>query len=251
MVIEIESIAALNAEELAIDAGAIAIVTAQNLIVARAQSRLAAIRAMRADGADMLHLPRPCLVSIDAAGQRAHRADIDTHAAFVAVEMVAFIRRNLGNRTTIHHAQRAHTHAFIANAHAAETEDATRAIVKHHRRPLLLIDVPLVLDEAAFARAVAEHHVLQFALAALIANRAIERMVGQQELERHLARLTHLLGIGADHHALGHRRGAGGRHLGSFFHFHQAHAASRLQRIAVVIAESRNLNAGLLGRIDQ
>ena len=41
----------------------------------------------------------------------------------------------------------------------------------------------------ALARAVAEHHVLQFALAAFIAYRAIQRMVGEEEFERGLAGL--------------------------------------------------------------
>ncbi len=52
--------------------------------------------------------------------------------------------------------------------------------------------VQLLFGEAAFARAVAEDHVLQFALAALVADRAIERMIGEQEFEHVLARLVHL-----------------------------------------------------------
>ena len=88
----------------------------------------------------------------------------------------------------------------------------------------------LGFGEAAFARAVAEHHVLQFALAALVAHRAIERMIGQQEFERAFARLRDLRRIGVHHHAFGHRQRAGRQQLRHLLHFHQAHAAGGLQR---------------------
>ena len=58
------------------------------------------------------------------------------------------------------------------------------------------------------------------------------------------------VGIGVDHHAVGHRQRAGHLQLRHLFHFHQAHAAGGLQRVAFVIAERRNLDAGVLGRID-
>jgi hypothetical protein len=43
--------------------------------------------------------------------------------------------------------------------------------------------VPLLLDEAALARSVGERLVLQRALAALVSDRAVERVVDEQELE--------------------------------------------------------------------
>ena len=195
MIVEIESVAALDAEELAVDAGAVAIVAADDLVVAHAERGLAAVRAMRADGADVLHLPGARLIAISAAGERAHGADIDAHAALVALQVIAFVGRDLRNHAAIDHAQRAHAHAFVADAHAAEAENAARLIEEHHRRPLLLVHVDLDFGEAAFARAVAEDHVLQFALAALVADRAIERMVGEQEFQRGFARLATTCGV--------------------------------------------------------
>ena len=103
--------------------------------------------------------------------------------------MIAHVGRDLANHPAIHHAQRAHAHALIAHAHAAETQNAARRIEENHRRELLLRRMNFFFRVPALARAVTEHHVLQFALAALIAHRAIQRMVGQQELERILARL--------------------------------------------------------------
>jgi len=111
--------------------------------------------------------------------------------------------------------------------------------------------VQLALDEAALTGAIAEDHVLQFALAALIANRAIQRMIGQQEFERSLARLLHEVGIGAHHHALGDRRGAAHLQLGSFLDLDQTHATGGLQRVVFVITEGRHLDAVLSRDFDQ
>src|SRR5580693_3919773 len=185
---EIECVAALDAQKLAVDAAAIAIIAANNLSVTHAERGLASIRAVRADSADVLHLPRTRLVAITTTGQRADGANVDAGAAFIAFQMIVMVGKDFRNRAAVRHAQRAHTHAFVTYAHAAVAQDAARRIKKYHRRPLLLIDVLLPLGKAAFARAVAEHHVLQLALAAFIANGTIQRMIGQQEFERALAR---------------------------------------------------------------
>ncbi len=81
---EIEGIAALDTQELAVDARPVPVVAAYDLAVADPQRGLAAVGAMRADGADVFHLPRPRLVTIRPAGERTHRADVDAHAALVA-----------------------------------------------------------------------------------------------------------------------------------------------------------------------
>ena len=228
VIVEIEAVAALDAQELAVDAGAVAIVAADDAVVARAERGLAAIRAMRADGADVGHLPGARLVAVGAAGERAHGADVDAGAALVAFQVVAMVGRDFGDHSAVDHAERIHAHAFIADAHAAVAENAARRIEEHHRRKLLFGGVDLGFGVAALAGAVAEGHVLQFALAALIAHRAIERMVGEQELQHVLARGGHLRRFRADHHALGHGKRAGGHQLGHLFHFHQAHAAGGL-----------------------
>ena len=98
---EIETEAALGAEEVAVDPALVAIVGANNLRavvgLADAQGDFAAVAAMGADGRDVVHLPRARLVAIAAAGERAHRADIDAHAALLAVEVVAAVRSRLRN----------------------------------------------------------------------------------------------------------------------------------------------------------
>ena len=144
--------------------------------------------------------------------------------------MIALAGSDLADHAAIHDAERADAHAFIADTNAAVAEDTSRRIEEHDRRKLLFVDVVLHFREPALAGAVREHHVLQFALAALVADRAIERMIGQQQLEHRFASLLDDGGIGADDHAFADREGTCGLKLRHLLDFHQAHAARRLQR---------------------
>src|ERR1700683_607769 len=92
---KVETVAPLDTKKLAIDAGAVAIVAADDLVVADAQRGLAAVGAMRANGAHVLHLPGPRLIAIGTASERADGADVNAHAALVALEMVAGVGRDL------------------------------------------------------------------------------------------------------------------------------------------------------------
>src|SRR5262249_7896503 len=124
VIVEVERVAPLDAEELAVDARPVAIVPADDVVVAHAERCLAAIRTVRADGADVFHFPGPRLIAIDAARQRAHRADVDAGAAFVALEMVACVGTDLRDHAAVDHAERADTQSFTADAHAAEAQNA-------------------------------------------------------------------------------------------------------------------------------
>ncbi len=134
---------------------------------------------------------------------------------------------------------------------AAIAEDAARTIEENDRGPLLLLAMVLDLDELRAACPVLEGHVLQFALAARVAHRAVERMVGQHQLQHGLARLMDLVRIGGDDHALGHLGGAGGLQLWHCFNALQAHPARRLQRQAGVITEGRNFDADFAASLQQ
>src|SRR3954470_23497849 len=102
---------------------------------------------MRAGSADMVHLPRAGLISIRAGGECADGADVDAHAALFALEMVFLIRSDDGVSAAVLDAERPDVHAFAANAYAAVTKDAARAIEIDDRRPLLLIFVQLGFHE--------------------------------------------------------------------------------------------------------
>jgi hypothetical protein len=193
--------------------------------LADAEGDFAAVAAVGADGGDVVHLPGTGLVAIGAAGERADRADVDAHAALLAVEVVAAVGGDDRGDAAVLHAERPDIHAFAAHADAAVAEDAAGAVEVDGRRPLLLFAVLLGFDVEAFAGAVLEGHVLQFALAAGIADRAVEGMIAEQQFDGGLAGLGDLGRLGDEDLALGDGGGAGGLQLGHFFLAHDAHAA--------------------------
>ena len=93
--------------------------------------------------------------------------------------MVFFIGRNHRSHAAVLYAQRPYVHTFATNAHAAVAQDAARPIEVNDRRPLLLFAMILDIDVLGLGRAIRKSHVLQFALAAGIANRTVERMVAE------------------------------------------------------------------------
>ena len=159
-------------------------------------------------------------------------------------------RNDFGIDAAICQAQCADTHAFIANTDAAIAKNAARPIVEHNRGPLLFRHVLLHFGKAAFARAVLEHHVLQFALAALVANGTIQRMVREQEFQSGFARLHNGFRFRLNHHAFSHRQRARRLQFGKLFHFDETHAASGLQRHALVVAKRRNFRRHRLTGFD-
>ncbi len=251
----VEAKAALGAEKVAVDAAFVAIVGANDLRavirLAHAESDLAAVGAMCADGRNVVHLPGPRLVAVAAAGQRADRANVDAHAALLAVKLVAVVRDNDGVDGAVVDAEGPDIHALAAHANAAIAKDAPRAIVENGRRPLLLVAMKFHFDELAFACAVLEVHVLQLALAAGVANGAVERMVAEEQLDGGFARLRDLSRLGDEDLAFGDGGGAGSLQLGDFFLAYNAHAAGGLKREAGIVAKGRNLDARLAARVNE
>src|SRR5271165_806902 len=144
---KIESIAPLDAKKIAVDAALVAIVPTHNLHAgigsADTQCRLAAVGAMSARRAHVLHLPWTRLVAIRARSQRPHRAYIDAHAALFALQMVIVIGRNDRADATVLYAQCPNIHALAAHPHTAVAKNAARPVKEDHRRPLLLFLVIL------------------------------------------------------------------------------------------------------------
>src|SRR6266404_5312349 len=124
MVVEVEPVAALDAEELAVNSGMVAVVAADDFAVANAERGLAAVGAMRADGANVLHLPRARLIAISAGGQRADRTNVDASAALVALQVVTVRRSDLRNHAAVDYPQRPDAQPLIAHPHAAVAKDA-------------------------------------------------------------------------------------------------------------------------------
>ena len=97
---------------------------------------------------------------------------------------------------------------LVGEADAAAALDAALAVEQHQLGDGDgLGPVALLLEEPALARPVGEDLVLQRALAALVAHRAVERMVDEQELEHPVLGLLDLVRGRVDHlHARRPRR---------------------------------------------
>jgi hypothetical protein len=127
------------------------------------------------------------------------------------------------------------------------------------RADVLVFDRALVLVIAAGVDAVGHRLVLQVAFAALVADRAVERMVDQQEFHHAFAGLAHHRRLGVDDRrlavraraAIAHAPGAAGDRLRRAFQLDQAHPAIAGDRQPLVEAEARNLRARRFRRLQQ
>src|SRR6185312_13208138 len=97
---------------------------------------------------------------------------------------------------------------LLREADAAGAVDAARHVGGDEGTEVLVLHRALALAEAGDVPAETDRQVLQLALATLIADRAVERMVDQQELHGGALRADGPRRVGEDLHALGDRRGA-------------------------------------------
>ena len=161
------------------------------------------------------------------------------------------VRSDDGRGAAILDAESEDVHAFAAHAHAAVAEDAARTVEVDNWGPLLLFAVVLRLRVEAVGCAVLEGHVLQLALAASVADGAVERVIAEEHLQSGFAGLGNLRSLGRDDHAFGDRCGARGLELRHLFDADDAHAAGGLQRETRVVAKGGNLDAGGLAGVDE
>ena len=166
----------------------------------------AADRAHGARRLDLLEVPRPGLEAVGLGEQRAHRADLHGVAAEVRRERLVGERVDLGVVAAVDELDQRVAGDLVGEAGAAVALDAALAVEQHEvRQRDGLLPVALLLDEAGLAGAERERLVLQRALAALVAHRAVERVVDEQELEDAVLRLLDRGRVGDDLLALGHR----------------------------------------------
>src|SRR5215204_2074732 len=127
--------------------------------------------------------------------KRPRRADLDAVPALQAVEPAA-VRADDGVRSAPSGLNGVLAHPLVADARAALAEDAALRVVGDDGREEFLGRVVLPLGEALFEVAPVEDHLLQLALAAAVADGAVERVVRQQELDHPALRLLDLLALG-------------------------------------------------------
>ena len=75
-------------------------------------------------------------------------------------------------------------------------------------------------------------------------------MLGDEHFHHGAAELVHRLVLIANHHAVGHRQGAGGRIAALPFDLHHAHPAGGVGLHAGVVAEIWHVDARIYGRFE-
>ena len=226
---------------------------AQHALVAHRQRDVALRGAQRAQRSGALDLPRPRAEAVGARGERADGTQLDDVAAEGRDVGVAVEGADERVRSALEQDQLVVLGDLLRVAHAAVAEDAALAVDRDEGRELeRLAEVALGLDEARVPAAPAEGDVLERALAALVADRAVQRMVDEQELDDRLLGGARALGLGVDDHPVLDRRRARGLELGDPLDLDEAHAAGadRLTELGLV-AEDRDLDVAQLGGVGQ
>ena len=195
-------------------------------------------------------LPGARRVAERLARQGTHWADVDHVAREFGVDRAADKGFDLGVLAAIGHAQLHVAGNFLTETHTARAVDAS-AHFRHgnQRAHVLGQHGALFLVVTRGRTAITHRQVLQLALTALIADRAVERVIDQQELHDRLLGRDGLVALGAHDHALRDGRGAGRHRLGRLFHVDQTHAAVGRDGQLLVIAKMGDVGASLVSRM--
>src|SRR3954468_72831 len=181
---------ALVAVPLLVDGRVRAGEAAQNLAATPVGALLATGRAVLADARRGDEVERARAEAVLRAGEGADRADLHGVAGEIGVERLVGVDRNLFECASLEQLDERVTGDLLREPRAPRTEHAPLAVEQHLRGDGdRLLEGALLVAEAALGRPVGEGLVLQRALAALVADRAVERVVEEQELQRSLLRL--------------------------------------------------------------
>ena len=224
---------------------------AHHLAAAGVEADIGADPVHHVDRRNLAQLPGPRLERIGLGGQRADRAEIDDIAAQLALQRLLEIGGDLHILAAAHGADILDAGDLLHEADAAGAVDAARHHRLHDRAHIFLGDRALILFVALVAAAIGDGLVLQVALAALVADRAIERVVDQQEFHHALARLLDAGRVGENLLVVGGGQSAACLRLGRpRLHLDEAHPAIAGDGQPLMIAEARNLLAGQLAGLE-
>src|SRR5690606_3200070 len=179
--------AALVGDPLLVDVLVQARHDAHDLGRARVDPDVAADRIEDVDRFGLAQLPGAGAVFVGLGVERADRAQVDDVALQFGFQGALDPGADLLVLAAVHHAELLDPGDLVEEADAARAVDAAGHVGRDQRPEVLVEHAALVLFEARVIRPVEQGQVLQVALAALIADRAVERMVDQEELEHALA----------------------------------------------------------------
>src|SRR5690606_35585901 len=192
--------------------------------------------------------------------QRTDGAQVDDIALQFGGHRVLEIGGDFGVLAAADQAEFGNAADFRREADAARAVDAAVHDRLDERADILVFDGALVFGVAGRIHAEGHGLVLQVALAALVADRAVQRVVDEQELHHPFAGLLHHRRVSEDFRQFAvraganitHAHGAGrGRLWRAALHLDQTHAAVAGNRQTLVETETRNLGPGFLARLQQ
>ena len=215
------------------------------------QVDIGADRIMRRDRVLLREFPGAGRITVRLGGQGADRTQVDHIARQFGLDMLFYIGADLHILAPAGRAQFAHAGDLLAETHAARAVDAAGQVGLDQGADIFILDHPLFFLIARDIAAIAEREVLQLAFAALIADRAIQRVIDQEEFHDGFLRVERRLRAGAHLHVRQHGRGAGGQGLGGLLHLDQAHAAVGRDREFLVVAKARDVDVMRVGDLDQ
>jgi hypothetical protein len=192
---ELEAEAAAVAEEHLVDVAVEAPLHTAQLAVARRQRGRAAEAAVRAHRRRRLQVPLARVAARERlVVEHAGRADLDEVAAELALQRAALGAAEVHLVAQAEWAEVAAAGVLVVEARAAVAGDAAVELVGDERPEVLVLEGPLAPAVAPVAVPGHDRHVLQVALAALVADRAVVRVAQHHELD-HLGAEADRLGV--------------------------------------------------------
>src|SRR4029077_13275511 len=203
--------------------------------------------------------PRPILQRPWLGGERADGAEIDDVPLQLGTHRVLEIGGDLHVLAAADGPEIGDARDLSDEAHAARAVNAAIHRGLDERPEIFVLDGALVLVKARSVDPIGHRLVLQIALTALVADRAIERMVDEQKLHHAFTRLLHHRRLRIEHGRLAigartqiaHRHGTRSLRLGVALHLDEAHAAIAGDRQPFMEAEARDLRAAGLAGLQQ
>ena len=197
------------AEEILVHGTVETVFDAPQLAVTLARTDVAASRAALADARGELHVPLAVVtLAVGLVGEHAGRADLGEVAGELTFQRAVF------NTTEVHIVMRAEdtevltAGVVVVETHAAIAGDAAIHFMADERAKVLIL-VRALLEAVATGVVTCHHgHVLQMAVAAFLAHRAIVRVVGHQPLDHRRAEFLRFSIINGDEGVVGGRRHA-------------------------------------------
>ena len=171
------------------------------------------------------HFPGASTIAERLGVERAHRAQVDDVARELVLHGAFDVGADFHLLATTRGAEFLYAGDVLAETDAACAVNAARHVGGDQRADVFVFHHALAFVETRRVAAEAHGEILQLALAALIADRAIERVIDEQEFHGGFLRANGLRALRENLHALANGRGAGRQRLRRLFHFHEAHAA--------------------------